>query len=140
MNTRTNETSTLCLIAERYFKGEAPERIAAANRMNLRLVIQRLNRLEAIVLLLAHEFPVHLIARVTGLRPEEAHLYLDEVREHLGGTDEVRDFVERQAASDRGGPARFPGRHSDPPSPPPVKKQAVQALETLDLWVSKWLH
>jgi hypothetical protein len=138
MNPRATDTSTLCLIAERYFKGESPERIAAANRMNLRLVTQRLNRLEAIVLLLAHEFPIHLIARVTGLRPEEAHLYLDEVREHLGGTDEVQKFVENQAASDRGGPARFPGRHSGEP-PLPVKDDAVQALETLDLWVSKWL-
>jgi hypothetical protein len=139
MNLRPSDTSTLCLIAERYFKGEAPERIAAANRMNLRLVTQRLNRLEAVVLLLAHEFPIHLIARVTGLRPEEAHLYLDEVREHLGGTDEVRDFVARQVASERGGPARFPGRHAEG-APVPVKEGAVQALETLDLWVSKWLY
>jgi hypothetical protein len=138
MNTEQPITSsTLCLIAGRYFEGDDPVKIAGEHGLNLRLVRHRVNQMEALLLLLAYDFPVHLVAKVMGIRPQEAHLYLDEIHEHIGDSNRVRDFVERTKLLERCATAhRERGSRG---GATPLRPEAVEALEVLDFWASKWL-
>jgi len=99
-------SSSFGLIAERCFEGSPPERIAAESGLHARVVAERLAHLDALLLLLAHDFPVNLMPRVTGLSPLEVHAYLDEVRERIGSNDRVREHLRKRGALATGGSSR----------------------------------
>ena len=103
---REKPSSSFGLIAERCFEGSSPERIAAESGLHARIVAERLGHLDALLLLLAHDFPVNLMPRVTGLSPLEVHAYLDEIRERIGSNDRVREHLRKRGTLVPGGSSR----------------------------------
>ena len=103
---RDKPSSSFGLIAERCFEGSPPERIAAESGLHSRIVAERIAHLDALLVLLAHDFPVNLVPRVTGLSPLEVHAYLDEIRERIGSNDRVREHLGKRGALGSGGSSR----------------------------------
>ena len=140
---RVADKVTLATIVELSFQGEEPSKIAEDLKLSQRLVLQSLERLEAVMLLVAHDFPTHFLARVLRVAQEEASVYLDSVRHHLGKSERVRDYLEAKKifepcvkSETEVSEAKNP---SDEAALSSTASEAAQALEVLDFWASRWL-
>jgi hypothetical protein len=141
---RVADKVTLATVVELSFQGNEASTIAKELKLSLRLVHQLLERLEGAMLLLAHDFPCHLLAKVMRLTEEEARVYLDAIRKHLGKNEQVRDFQEAKKITPLTGEGTSLGAESREDQDieelsPLTGEEAAQALEVLDFWASKWL-
>ena len=144
MAQRVADKVTLATVVELSFQGGDPSKIAAELKLSLRLVHQTLERLEAAMLLIAHDFPPHFFSKVMRVKEAEACVYLDAVRKHFGKNERVREYLEAEkvfeppANSEAKGPeATSPEKEAEVTSS--AGDEAAHALEVLDFWASKWL-
>ncbi len=136
------EKTTTSGIVELYLRGVSPERISAELAVSPRRIGEVLEGLEAVLLLVAHDFPPSSISKVARIGAEEAEVYLAEIRSRFDGRESVKAFAAERGLLDAGGPANGNGGGSSsagvlPPVTPP--DDAQQALDVLDFWASKWL-
>ncbi|MBI4603251.1 MAG: hypothetical protein HY721_14955 [Planctomycetes bacterium] len=133
----------LPLIAEAYFRGLGVEETASRTGLDLARVREDAEALEAVALLVAHDFPASLMARVVRLPPEKVEACRTEVRARLGAPEAARAFLAQRAGGAEEAPAAgapLPGEaaHAAEDAPAPGE-DAEEALAVLDFWASKWL-
>ena len=134
MRTPSIEKDFVVRIAELHFQGLTPENISERAHLDEAEIRECLRRLESVLLLVAHEFPVPLVPRVTSLGQEEVGAYVDAIHRHLGGKDEVREHVRKAIPTCAGETAAPAKPRSD------TDQCNVDALEVLDFWASRWLR
>ena len=140
---RVADKVLVATVVELSFQGEEASKIAKDLKLSQRLVHQLLELLEGAMLLVSHDFPCHLLAKVMRVKEEEALVYLDAIRKHLGKNERVREYLEAKKTFE---PSAGDGKSQGAMSPEEAEVQssapgdeAVRALEVLDFWTSKWL-
>lgn len=131
-----DEKTRLRDIVERWLRGSSPEQIAVELGLDREGVADAIGRLDAVLVLLAHDFPERLISSAARIAQDDAKACMDAIRNRAQTTEQLRALsaargLEQDAAKTAFTPATAASHEPD--------SEAAQALDVLDFWASKWL-
>ena len=134
------DEAPLVAIATNYFAGGSREEIARETGLRSDHVEYHVDRLEAVVFLLAAERSSDFMAHVLGWSTEEVGAYLRQTKRHLGRwrqSLQAQDLVRERKIE--GAQEWFAGGlEEEPESSGDDSVAREQSLSVLDFWTSRW--